>query len=184
MVLNVNELANRHTNYLISQSNNSQYNYITQELQMEDLCSSCIWEQLKDKDFSDRAAELYITLYNLKASRTVLTYMRKWFNWCAAGNYDSISCLLQTIVEFLDHLYSQKMQFNTIVSYRSAISEIYIHVDGKSIGTYLIIVKVIKGLFNLNLPKQSSVEVVDILPTIRVLGIVKKIWHATWYTKF
>ncbi|CAG8638968.1 15005_t:CDS:2 [Cetraspora pellucida] len=90
--------------------------------------------------------------------------MRKWFNWCATENHNLIRCLLQTIVEFLDHLYGQNMQFNTIASYRSAISKIHVHVDGKSIGSHPIIVKVMKGLFNLNPPKQSSVEVVDVLP--------------------
>ncbi|CAG8475919.1 23972_t:CDS:2 [Cetraspora pellucida] len=108
------------------------------ELQMEDLRSSCIQEQLKDKGFSDRAAELYIASYDPKASRTVSAY----------------------------HLYSQKMQFNTIMSYRSVISEIHVHVDGKSIGLHPIIIKVMKGLFNLNPPKQNSAEVVDVLLTI------------------
>ncbi|CAG8638984.1 15006_t:CDS:2 [Cetraspora pellucida] len=53
MVSKIDGSADRYTNHPTPQSSNSQYSYTTQELQIKDLCSSCIQEQLKEKGFSD-----------------------------------------------------------------------------------------------------------------------------------
>ncbi|CAG8723529.1 6528_t:CDS:10, partial [Gigaspora margarita] len=92
----------------------------------EHLRSSCIRRQLKKKGFSDRVSELYISSYDPKASESVSACIQKWFNWCASGEHDPVRCSLQTVVDFLDKLYNQNMQYNTIASYRSAISKAHV----------------------------------------------------------
>ncbi|CAG8550834.1 5336_t:CDS:2 [Scutellospora calospora] len=123
LVPNINRLSNRYTGDITLQSNLSQRDHTAQKSQMEDLHSTYIRRQLKDKEFSDRAAELYISLYDLKASKIVSAYM-------------------------------------------SAISEVHKPVEEKAISTYPIIVKVMKGLYNLRSSKQKPTNIIDVLPTI------------------
>lgn len=166
LVPDTNGSPSRYSNNVTSQSNLSRGNHTSQKSQVENLRSTYIRKQLKDKGFSDRAAELYISSYDPKASESVSACMRKWFNWCASGGHDPIRCPLQTIIDFLDDLYNQNMQYNTIASYRSAISEVHILVEEKAIGAHPIIVKVMKGIYNLRPPKQKPTDVVDVLPTM------------------
>ncbi|CAG8538384.1 36198_t:CDS:10 [Gigaspora margarita] len=155
LVSNIDGSPDRYLNNTTSQCNLSQGNHTPQKSQMEDL-----------RRFSDRVAELYISSYDPKASETVSACMQKWFNWCASREYDPIRCPLQTVVDFLDDLYNQNMQYNMIASYRSAISEAYVPVERKAIGAHPIVVRVTKGLYNLQLPKQKPTNIVDVLLTM------------------
>ncbi|CAG8842794.1 18441_t:CDS:2, partial [Gigaspora margarita] len=146
LVPNTNGSSSRYSNNVTSQSNLSRGNYTSQKSQVENLRSTYIRKQLKDKGFLDRAAELYISSYDPKASESVSACMRKWFNWCASGGHDPIRCPLQTIVEFLDDLYNQNMQYNMIASYRSAISEVHTPVEEKAIVDVLLTMDYIQSL--------------------------------------
>ncbi|CAG8843424.1 11142_t:CDS:1, partial [Gigaspora margarita] len=71
LVPNTNGSPSRYSNNVTSQSNLSRGNHTSQKSQVENLRSTYIRKQLKDKGFSDRAAELYISSYNPKASESV-----------------------------------------------------------------------------------------------------------------
>ncbi|CAG8815548.1 7160_t:CDS:2, partial [Gigaspora margarita] len=135
LVPDTNGSSSRYSNNVTSQSNLLRENHTSQKSQVENLHSTYIRKQLKDKGFSDRAAELCISPYDPKASESVSACMRKWVNWCASGGHDPI---------------------------RSAISEVHTPVEEKAIGAHSIIVKVMKGIYNLRPPKQKPTDVVDV----------------------
>ncbi|CAG8852541.1 2709_t:CDS:1, partial [Gigaspora margarita] len=77
------------------------------------------------------------------------------------------------IVEFFTDQLEAGKAYNTIVGYRSAISEIHDWVDHSPIGSHPIIVKAMRGVYNKNPPPPTEDEVVDLVPAfdkVRSLG--------------
>ena len=65
---------------------------------------------------------------------------------------------MSEVANFLASLYQEGYQYNSVNAYRSAISSVHDKVDGLPIGQHPIIIRLIKGIFNVRppVPRYSS----------------------------
>ena len=96
----------------------------------------------------------------------------KWPSWCERRNRDPTAGPVEDIVNFLAELHAEGYQYRSLNAYRSAISSIHERVEGRSIGQYPLVSRLLKGAFNQNpsTPRYSHFwEVGLVLQFIRQL---------------
>ncbi len=81
-----------------------------------------------------------------------------WSHWCAGRDSDPLSPHLGTVFEFICHLHNSGKAYSTVNIARSMLSVTLEPVEGHPIGTHPLVVKMMKGCYNLNppAPKYSS----------------------------
>jgi hypothetical protein len=80
-----------------------------------------------------------------------------------------ITCNLNSICEFFDDKLKDGKAANTIVGYRTAISEIHKLVDGQSVGSHLDISRAILAVHRLNLPMVKQNDNLDISSSLEYI---------------
>ncbi|CAG8783842.1 13963_t:CDS:1, partial [Acaulospora morrowiae] len=173
MVSTTTGTSSRYTNNITQISNSIQQSNTVPQSKMEDLRSNCIRKSLTDQGFSKQAAELYMAAYDSRTAKKMSTAARKWFNWCAEQDIDPTKCALPRVADFLN-LLQENYAYNTIASYRTAISDIHEWIEGKPVGAHPMITKIMRGLYNINPPKHNSSEVVDVFPSMEFLESLGK----------
>ncbi|CAG8749791.1 15114_t:CDS:1, partial [Gigaspora rosea] len=78
---------------------------------------------------------------NKSSNTTMESVINRWNIWYNKRNVNSIHSPLRDIIKFLNDMCDQQKAYNTIASYRSAISEIHNYVDGYPVGRHSDIIK-------------------------------------------
>ena len=87
---------------------------------------------------------------------------KQFFSWCSQRSCDPFSCSLNIILDYLVDLFYKGLEYRTINSHRSAISMIYLPVDGICVGSHPFISRLMKGIFNLRPPCPRYVQTWDV----------------------
>ena len=127
---------------------------------------------LEAEGISNNAANL---ISNARRKSSISHYESawgKWSSWTRQRKIDPVSCSLNFILDFLAELFDKGLQYNTICTYRSAISAYHNPVEGKPVGQNSRISALMTGVFNLRppLPRYTFVwDVSEVLSFIRRL---------------
>ncbi|CAG8848561.1 32859_t:CDS:2, partial [Gigaspora margarita] len=133
---------------------------------LENVRVAYLRERLKEKGVSNEAIELSCKSLDPNSTSTVSSNLRIWTIWCSTNKKDSIRCPITDIMQFLTEKDREGKSYNTITSYRSAISEIHEEVDGVPVGRNKDIAKLMLGIFKTNPPKEPGDEIYDITPSL------------------
>lgn len=121
--------------------------------------SSCSLEtfirQLSSQGLSQEAAVL---ASGSRRSSTVSTYnsrLSRFRTWCSERNTDPMEASLESVADFLLHIFKEGKQVSTVKNYRSAISSIHEGFpDGSTIGSNNAINHLLRGMFNERPPQK------------------------------
>lgn len=105
------------------------------------------------------------------------TYFKRWNNYCDSRGKSSVLPSVELVLDFLTHLYESGYSYSAINTARSALSTIFI-LDGKPAGTHPLVIRLLKGVFNLRptIPKTGvSWDPEIILRFLRKLSPVKSL---------
>lgn len=95
-----------------------------------------------------------------RRSSTVSTYnsrLSRFRTWCSERNTDPMEASLETVADFLLHIFKEGKQVSTVKNYRSAISSIHEGFpDGSTIGSNNAINHLLRGMFNERPPPGPS----------------------------
>ena len=125
--------------------------------------------------------------WRAKTNKSYDSLFTKWHSWCRERDADPFSGPIINVVNFLATLHKQGYQYNSINSYRSAISSVHEKVEGFSVGQHPLVTKLLKGVYHDRppLPRYTSTWSVErVLSYLKALGhnasISRK--HLTWKT--
>ena len=76
----------------------------------------------------------------------------KWASWCHQWGRNHLSGSISDAINFLADFSAQGFQYQSLNSYRSAISSVHEAVDGVSVGTHPVVTKLLNGAFQLKPP--------------------------------
>jgi len=125
------------------------------------------------ENISESASTLLLASWRKKSARSYDSAFLKWASWCQERNTDPISGPVSAVINFLADLFSQGYQYNSLNSYRSAISSTHDHVDGSPIGQHPLVTRMMAGAFNSRPPKarySATWDVEIVLKYIISLG--------------
>ena len=117
---------------------------------------------LEAKGISERASSLISSSRRRSTTSHYESSWRKWICWCDRREIDTIECDLSHVLDFLASLFDEGLEYNTICSYRSAISAYHAPIEGVVIGKQPLIHSLIAGIFNRRPPKPKYTFIWDV----------------------
>ena len=101
---------------------------------------------------------LLLSSWRTKTNKSYDSLFGKWYSWCHRRHTDPFSGPVTEVANFLAHLFTQGYSYNSLNSYRSAISSVHEKRDGYNVGQHPLVTRLLKGVFNDRppLPRYSS----------------------------
>ena len=76
----------------------------------------------------------------------------KWYGWCSGRHINPLSASLGNILEFLADQFDLGLQYRSLNTLRSAISNSHSQIDSVNVGSHPIVSRLLKGMFNARPP--------------------------------
>ena len=132
-----------------------------------------IRESFESRGVSSQASALLLASWRPKTQSNYDSLFLKWSCWCSQRDRNPIEGPVEDVANFLAGLFKEGYPYQSLNSYRSAISVLHSKVDGYSIGQHPLITRTLKGVFNERPPvaKYSAFwDVGVVLKYLRGLG--------------
>ena len=115
-------------------------------------------ESYASQGFSTEASDLLLASWRPKTNSNYGSSFARWASWCEQRGRDPTSGPVSDIVNFLAELFNKGYQYQSLNSYRSAISSTHERIDGFSVGQHPAITRALKGVYHSRppLPRYSS----------------------------
>ena len=127
-----------------------------------------IRKSLEGKNISGHSADIILASWRSGTQKQYQTYVNKWLNYSCERELDSLHPSVADVIQFLTTLFEKNLSYSSLNTARSALSTI-ITVDGMSIGNHPLVVRFLKGVFNLRPPVPRYKEVWDVSIVLRFL---------------
>ena len=117
-----------------------------------------IRRSFRQQGFSESAIVLLMAGIRPSTEAAYQSAWDAWYHWCFGRETDPLSPHLGTILDYISHLHHSGKAYNTVNIARSMLSVTLRPIDGIPIGYHPLVVKIMKGCYNLNPPgpKYSS----------------------------
>ena len=114
------------------------------------------------RGFSHQASDLMLASWRSKTNINYGSSFAKWAFWCQQRGRDPLSGPIEDIVNFLASLFSEGYQYQSMNTYRSAISSTHERVDGVNVGCHPAVTRLLKGVFNSRPPQPRYASFWDV----------------------
>ena len=110
-----------------------------------------------------------------KTNKSYDSLFGRWSCWCDRRDSDPFSGPVSEVTNFLAELHENGFQYNSINTYRSAISSVHWKIEGVSVGQHPTITRPLKGVYHdIHVPPVpryiSTWNVQQVLDYIKALG--------------
>lgn len=112
-------------------------------------------QSLVDSGLSESAASLISNSRRQSSNANYDSSWKKFASWCCSRQVDPVSCPVNSVLDFLAHLFDEGYQYRTINCYRSSISAYHQRVERVPIGQHPQVCALLKGVFNKKPPQPK-----------------------------
>ena len=130
-------------------------------------------EKYRSKKLSEEATPLLLKSRGAKTNKSYDSLFSKWKSWCDRRDTDPFSGPISEVANFPAQLFAEGYTYNSLNSYRSAISSVHEKIDGCDVGQHPLVTRLLKGAFNDRppLPRYTSTwDVQVVLDYLQALG--------------
>ena len=111
-------------------------------------CMAHIQKSFTSRGISTEATDLLLASWKPKPKPSYDSLFAKWSCWCIKRNRDPTMGPVEDIINFLAELFKDRYQYQSLNSYRSAISAIHSKVDGQPVSQYPLVTRMLQGVYN------------------------------------
>ncbi|MES9881878.1 MAG: tyrosine-type recombinase/integrase [Sedimenticola sp.] len=90
------------------------------------------------------------------------TYIRKWIQYCGKRKINHLQANVSDVVDFLSELFHKGLSYSALNTARSSLSAIGLVVNGFTIGSHPLVIKLLRGVFNLRPSKPKYCDTWDV----------------------
>lgn len=130
---------------------------------------SIIRESFKGKNLSERSTKILMSAWRHGTQKQYASYIKKWFNYCSERKISCVQTVIADILDFLSQLVEQGLSYSAINTARSALSAIGLVIDGFTVGSHPLIIRFMKGVYNMKPPQARYCETWDVSVVLRYL---------------
>ena len=116
--------------------------------------------------------------WKLGTKKQYQTFTKRWFQYCSEEQVNSVRPTLDNILEFLTSLFDKGLGYSSLNTARGALSALGLKCDGQLVGSHQLVVRYMKGVYNLRptLARYTHIwDVSKVLSYLRKLSPVKYI---------
>ena len=112
---------------------------------------------LEGEGLSAEVSDIILRAYRGSTLKQYKSSISKWAEFCSQWNYDPLRTTVTIVLDFLLDLH-KRYTYSHVNTTRSALSNFVSLSDGAKIGTHPLVVKFMKGIFNVKppLPRYTS----------------------------
>lgn len=103
------------------------------------------------KDIPADASNLICSAWRRGTEKSYTVAWRKWCSWCQERNINPLAASLREVIEFITSGFKAGLQYSTLNSIRSALSDTLPPIEGVPVGQHPLVVRLLQGIFNENL---------------------------------
>ncbi|XP_070191587.1 uncharacterized protein [Littorina saxatilis] len=90
------------------------------------------------------------------------SYLSRWSKFCVQCQCDPLRPTIDEVLQFLTKLYEDGLAYSAINTARSALSAVVILPDNKTVGCHPLVIRFLKGIFELRTPQPRYNETWDV----------------------
>lgn len=128
-----------------------------------------IRRSLTERCVSAEAANIIMCSWRPSTKKQYNTVIQKWFLFCHKKQVDSVQISLSNVLDFLTSLYHDGLGYSAINTARSALSAIGIILEGFSAGSHPLVIRFLKGIYNLRPSVPRYKETWDVSVVLQYL---------------
>lgn len=126
-------------------------------------------EQVRARGVSAQGADIILASWTAGTEKQYRPHFRRWSQFCCRWNINSLAPSLSDIINFLSDAFHRNVGYESVNTARSALSSLGIVVDGCRAGAHPLVVRFMKGVFNLRPPLPRYVATWDVQPVLKQL---------------
>ena len=111
-----------------------------------------IRSRLEGEGISSRAATYILESWRAGTGKQYSAAWSCFIGWCKQRTRDPVQATVGTVCDFLSDQFGEGKSYSTVNAYRSALSGMLVPVNGRPIGEHPLIVRLLKGMFNMRPP--------------------------------
>lgn len=123
---------------------------------------SVIRQGIKGRHVSSKATNIIMSSWRFGTQKQYATYIKRWFQYCRQGKIDPFQSNLNSVLNFLTDLFEKGLSYSVINTARSSLSAIGLIQDGIAIGSHPLVVRFMKGVYNLRPAKSRYNQTWDV----------------------
>ena len=123
---------------------------------------SVIRRSYESRNISNKVTNILLASWRAGTQKQYSTHIKKWFSFCNKKQVDSVHTDVNTVLEFLTEQFESGCGYSSLNTARCALSAISIVTDGFAIGAHPIVIRFIKGVFNLKPTRARYSETWDV----------------------
>ena len=134
---------------------------------------SSFWGLQADRwygELSDESKGLIEASWRRNTESAYSSGWRQWLQWAEVQGVSRHFPDLNDILNYLSYLFSQNKKYRTISSARSMLSSTLSPIDGFPVGKHPMVVRLLKGVYNLRPPNKSIFPVWSVKKVIEMLS--------------
>jgi hypothetical protein len=133
---------------------------------------STIRRNYESEGISRNATNIILASWRRSTQKQYATYISKWILLCDKRKINSVCPTLNQVLEFLNSLFESGLSYSAINSARSALSAYGINFNHVPVGSNAIIIRFMKGVYNLRPSEPKYCKTWDVS---NVLGYLRKL---------
>ncbi|XP_045131683.1 uncharacterized protein LOC123516453 isoform X1 [Portunus trituberculatus] len=126
-------------------------------------------EQVRAQGVSAEGADIIVASWTAGTEKQYRPHFRRWSQFCSRWNINSINPNVSDIINFLSDTFHRNVRYESVITARNAISSLGIVVDGCRAGNHSLVIRFMKGVFNLRPPLPRYAATWDVQPVLRQL---------------
>ena len=134
-------------------------------------------EKFRQTGVSGQALDILMAAWKDGTQAQYQGYLKQWRSFCMGRDIDMFTPQVSEVLDFLTTLFDKGLGYSALNTARSSLSSV-INIEGRPVGEHQIVVKFMKGVFNLRPSKPRTNYTWDpqiVLDYLKTLSPVKDI---------
>ncbi|XP_050707606.1 uncharacterized protein LOC126992815 [Eriocheir sinensis] len=128
-----------------------------------------IRESLREQGVSAEGAEIIMASWKPGTEKQYRPHIRRWAQFCHRRDIDPVNPTAPEIINFLTETFHRNVGYDSINTARGALSSLGIVVNGCRAGVHPLVIRFMRGVFNLRPTKPRYTETWDVKPVLQKL---------------
>ena len=123
---------------------------------------SAIRRSYQVRNISSKATNIILASWRRGTQKQYITHIKKWLSFCDKKQINSVCADVNYVLDFLTEQFESGCGYSSVNTARCALSAIGLIKDGFAIGAHPIVIRFMKGIFNLKPVKARYCETWDV----------------------
>ena len=126
-------------------------------------------ESLRVRGIQKESADIIMASWKPGTEKQYQSHLKRWASFCGGRDINPFNPNVNDIINFLTVSFNRGVGYSSINTSRGALSSLGVMVDGASAGSHPLVIRFLKGVFNLRPPKPRYTKTWDVQPVVNFL---------------